>query len=161
MSGLSALSQVKAHNRTCPIRRPGSRQICRTCPALDPDMSTYLTHQRANSLGGYKRPPHLSIPVGHPIHLKYTLRPSLQLKISLPQASLQSKLPRRDLRHPLSNSLDLQLKHFINELRVFITLGDSSHKWTRSCLGVTKVVVDLRKLVLPSPSWGFDSRNQT
>jgi energy-converting hydrogenase A subunit M len=58
--------------------------------------------------------------------LKYTLRHSLELKISLPQASLQSKLYRRDLSHPLSDPLDLQLKHFIDELCVFITLGDSS-----------------------------------
>jgi hypothetical protein len=27
--------------------------------------------------------------------------------------------------------------------------------------GVTKVVVDLGKFVLPSPLWGFDSGNQT
>jgi hypothetical protein len=100
--------------------------------------------------GAIKGPPRLSSPVDHFIHLKYTLRHSLQLKISLSQASLQSRLPRRDLSHPLSDPLDLQLKHIIDELHVFITLGDSSPRRTRSCPGVTKVVVDLRKFVLPS-----------
>jgi hypothetical protein len=124
-------------------------------------MSGSLAPQRVDFLGGYKRPPRLSNPIGHSIYLKYTLRHSLELKISLPQASLQSKLSRRDLSHPLSDPLDLQLKHFIDELCVFITLGDSSPRQTRSCPGVIMVVVDLKKFVLPSHSWGFDSGNLT
>jgi hypothetical protein len=31
-----------------------------------------------------------------------------------------------------------------------------SPRWTRCSPGATKVVVGLRKFVLPSPSWGFD-----
>jgi hypothetical protein len=55
------------------------------------------------------------------------------------------------LSHPLSDPLDLQLKHLIDKLCVFITLGDSTPRRTRSCSGVTKVVVDIGKFVLPSP----------
>jgi hypothetical protein len=49
------------------------------------------------SLGGYKRPPHLSLQGDHLFWPEYTLRHSLMLKTPLPQASLQSKLPKRDL----------------------------------------------------------------
>jgi hypothetical protein len=59
----------------------------------------------------------------------------------------------------LSDPLDLQLKHFIDDLRVFVTLGDLSLRQTMSCPGVIKVMVDLGKFVLPSPLWGFDSEN--
>jgi hypothetical protein len=38
---------------------------------------------------------------------------------------------------------------------VLITLGDLSPRWTRP--GATKVMVSLKKFVLPSPSWVFDS----
>jgi hypothetical protein len=41
----------------------------------------------------------------------------------------------------MSDPLDLQLKHFIDDLHVFITLRDLSPRWTRCCPGVTKVVV--------------------
>jgi hypothetical protein len=34
------------------------------------------------------------------------------------------ELPRRDLSRPLSDPLDLQLKHITDDLRVFVTLGD-------------------------------------
>jgi hypothetical protein len=63
----------------------------------------------------------------------------------------------RDLGHPLSDSLDLQAKHFTDNLRVFITLGNLSLRRSRCPLGVTKVVVSLEKFIFPSPSWGFDS----
>jgi hypothetical protein len=81
----------------------------------------------------------------------------LELKLSLPQASLKSKPPRRDLSHLLTDPLDLQAKHFTDNLRVFVTLGDLSPRRTRCPLGATKVVVSLRKFGLPSASWGFDS----
>jgi hypothetical protein len=59
----------------------------------------------------------------------------------------------------MSDPIDLQLKHFIDNLFVFVTLGDLSPRWTRCCPRVTKVVVDLGKFISPSPSWGFDSGN--
>jgi hypothetical protein len=46
--------------------------------------------------------------------------------------------------------------HFIDDLRVFVVLGDL---FPRCCPRVTKVVVDLRKFVLPSALRGFDSGN--
>jgi hypothetical protein len=61
----------------------------------------------------------------------------------------------------LNDPLDLHLKHFTDDLRVFITLGGFVPLDGLGCPGVTKVVVDLRKFVLPSPLWGFDSRNRT
>jgi hypothetical protein len=50
-------------------------------------------------LGGYKRPPtsYLSSLVGHSVQLVNTLRQSLELQTSLPQAPFKSKVPRRDL----------------------------------------------------------------
>jgi hypothetical protein len=56
----------------------------------------------------------------------------------------------------LSDPLDLQLKQFIDNLRVFVTLGDLSLDGL-GCPEVTKVVVDPEKFVLPSPSWGLAS----
>jgi hypothetical protein len=51
----------------------------------------------------------------------------------------------------LSGPLNLQAKHFTDDLRVFVTLGDWSLRWTRCSPGVTKAVVNLREFVLPSP----------
>jgi hypothetical protein len=52
----------------------------------------------------------------------------------------------------LSDPLNLQLKHFIDNLRMFVTLDNLSPRRTRCCPGVTKVVMDLRKFVFLSPS---------
>jgi hypothetical protein len=49
------------------------------------------------ALGAIKGPPCLSSLVGHSIQLENTLRHSLELQTSLPQAPFKSKLPRRDL----------------------------------------------------------------
>jgi hypothetical protein len=68
---------------------------------------------------------------------------------SLLQASLQSKLPKRDLSHPLSDPLNLQAKHFTDDLCVFVTLENLSPIWTRCSLGVTKVMVNLESLYCP------------
>jgi hypothetical protein len=40
---------------------------------------------------------------------------------------------------------------------VFVTLGDSSPKWTRCPLGATNVVMSPEKFVLFYPLWRFDS----
>jgi hypothetical protein len=57
----------------------------------------------------------------------------------------------------LSDTLDLQAKHFINDLRVFVTLDTLSPRRTRCPPRATKVVVSLGKFVLPYPSCEFDS----
>jgi hypothetical protein len=49
----------------------------------------------------------------------------------------------------MSDPLNLQLKHFIDELRVFITLGDSAPIRTRSCPRVTKLLWTLESLYCP------------
>jgi hypothetical protein len=59
-----------------------------------------------------------------------------------------------------SDPLNFQAKHFTDDLRVFITIGDLSPRRTRCYPGVTKVVMDLRKFILPSPSWRFHSEKQ-
>jgi hypothetical protein len=116
-------------------------------------MSRSLTPQRADSLGGYKRPPRLFNPTDHSIQLANTSKPlSLKLHSNL---SFLGEI----LASLLSDPLYLQLQHFIDDLCVFVTLGDLSPRWTGCCSGVTKVVVDLKKFALPSPLWGFDIRN--
>jgi hypothetical protein len=75
-----------------------------------------------------------------------------ELKLSPPQASLKSNLPKRDLSHPLECLSQSSSKHFTDDLHVFVTLGDLSTRWTRCPPGATKVVVSLKKFVLPSPS---------
>jgi hypothetical protein len=79
-------SAAKSQNRTCPILQSGSSKVGQTCLAPDMDMFEFLTLQRADSLGRYKSPPPpcLFNPASHSIHLKYTLRHALELKISLP-----------------------------------------------------------------------------
>jgi hypothetical protein len=63
----------------------------------------------------------------------------------------------RDLRQLLRDSLDLQTKHFTDDLRVFVTLRDSSPRWTMCHPGATKIVMSLEKFVLLSLLWGFNS----
>jgi hypothetical protein len=118
-------------------------------------MSGFLTPQRLDSLGDYKRPPRLSSTVGHLFHLANTLRYSLELPTSLLLASFKSKLPKTS---HFSDPLDLHLKHFTDDLRIFVTLGNLFPRWTRLS-GSPKVVVDPKKFVLPSPLWGFYSQN--
>jgi hypothetical protein len=107
------------------------------------------------SWGAIKGPPRLSSTVGHLFHIA-TIWDTL-----LSSQPLSSKLPRRDLRLTLE----------------WLTRSSSQalHRWSPcvhyscgfvpidglGCLGVTKVGVDLRKFVLPSPLWGFDSGNWT
>jgi hypothetical protein len=159
MSGLSVLSQVKAHNRT-PL--PGSREVYRTCPAPT-RICLGLWHPNGQiPLGAIKDPPRLSSSIGHSVQLANTLRHSFlssnPLSISLKIHSNLSFI-WEIWSSLLSDSLDLQHKHFIDDLCVFVTLGNLSPRQTRCYPGVTKVVVDLEKFVLPSPSWRFDIRN--
>jgi hypothetical protein len=108
-----------------------------------------------------KGPPHISSSVGHSIHIANILRHSLELPISLLHISFKSKLPMRDL----------SLTH------EWYTRSSTPalHRWSLcvryswgfvpldrlGCPGVTKVVVDPGKFVLPSLLWGFDSGNRT
>jgi hypothetical protein len=122
-----------------------------------------LTPEWADSLGGlYKSPPPcLSSPVGHSVQHGNTLRQSLELPTSLLQASFKSKLTRRDLSLTLewptwsSTQARRRWSPCVHYSWVFIPLD------RLGCPRVTKVVVDFRKFVLPSPLWGFDSGNRT
>jgi hypothetical protein len=58
----------------------------------------------------------------------------------------------------LSDPLNLQAKRFTDDLCVFVTVRNLSPRWTRCSPKVTKVVVNLEKFILPSPSWGFDNK---
>jgi hypothetical protein len=113
------------------------------------------------SWGAIKGPPRLSSSVGHSIHIANTLRHSLQLPTSLLQASFKSKLPRRDLSltlewHTRSSYKALHQRFLcVRYSWGFVPLD------RLGCPRVTKVVLDLRKFVLPSPLWGFDSGNWT
>jgi hypothetical protein len=113
------------------------------------------------SWGAIKDTPHLSSTVGHLFHIVNNLRHSLELPNFLLPASLKSKIPRRDLSltlewHTRSSSQALYWRspcvHYSWE---FVLLDGLC------CSGVTKVVVDPRKFILPSPLWRFDSVNQT
>jgi hypothetical protein len=113
-------------------------------------MFEFLTLQRLDSLRGYKSPPRLSSTVGHSDHIVNTLKHSLELPTSLFQALFKSKHPMRDLKLTFE----------------WPTRSSSQvlHRWcpcVRYSWGVTKVVVDHGKFVLPSPLWGFDSGNQS
>jgi hypothetical protein len=111
--------------------------------------------------GAIKDPPRFSSQVGHSFHLANTLRHSLELPTSLFQASFKSKLPRRDLSPTLewpTRSSTHTLHWWSLCIRYsceFIPLDELG------CTRVTKVVVDFKKFVLPSPLWGFDSGNWT
>jgi hypothetical protein len=117
--------------------------------------------QRLDSLEGYKSPPRLSSSVGHSIHIANTLRHSIELPTSLLQASFKSKLPKRDLSLTLEwpTRSSTQALHrrspCVRYSWEFVPLDGLGH------LGITKVVVDPGKFVLPSPLWGFNSGNQT
>jgi hypothetical protein len=88
---------------------------------------------------------------------KYFEPKLLELKLSLPQASLKFKLPKRDLSHLLECPSQSSSKHSTDDLYVYVTLGDLPTRRTRCPPGANNVMVSLRKFVLPSPSWGFDS----
>jgi hypothetical protein len=111
------------------------------------------------SWGVIKDPSRLSSTVGHTFHITNTLRHSLELTTSLLQASFKSKLPRRDLRltleWPTRSSSQTLHRWFpcVHYSWGFVPLDGLG------CARVTKVVVDLKKFVLPSPLWGFDSEN--
>jgi hypothetical protein len=117
--------------------------------------------QQLDFLEGYKKPSRLSSRIGHSFHLTNTLKHYLDLSTSLLQASFKSKLLRRDL------SLTLEW---------YTRSSSQSLHWRSSCVryswrfnpldepgcpGVTKVVVDPEKFILPSFLWWFNSKNWT
>jgi hypothetical protein len=119
-------------------------------------MSKFLTPQWLDPLrAAIKGHPRLSSTVVHSFHIANTLRHSLELTTSLLQASFKSKLPMRDLRLTFewptrSSSQALHWRSLcVRYSWGFILL------YGLGCPGVTKVVVDPKKFVLPSPLWGF------
>jgi hypothetical protein len=98
---------------------------------------------------------------GHSFSHCNTLRHSLELPTSLPQASFKSKLPMRDL------SLTLEWPTRSSSQALHRRSPCVRYSWGfvpldgLGCPRVTKVVVDLRKFVFPSPLWGFDSGSWT
>jgi hypothetical protein len=113
------------------------------------------------SSGAIKGPSRLSSMVGNSFHIANTLRHSLELPTSLLQASFKSKLPRRDL------SLTLEWPTWSSSQALHWWSLCVRYSWGfvpldgLGCPGITKVVVDPGKFVLPSPLWGFDSGNRT
>jgi hypothetical protein len=159
MCGLLELTWVKPRHWTCPVPRPDSSNHLQTYSAPSPDMSVSLWHpNRKIPLGGYKMsitPPSLSLLLHcfeNTLNQHFLSSKSLSFKLHSNPSFL-----REIWAIILSVLLNLQAKHFTNDPYVFITLEDLSPRWTRYYPGVTKVVVNLRKFVLSSPSWGFDS----
>jgi hypothetical protein len=105
--------------------------------------------------------PRLSSTIDHSFHIANTLRHSLELPTSLLHASFESKLPRRDLSLSLESPTRSSSQAFHRQsLYIRYSWGFVSLNGL-GCPGVTKVVVDPGKFVLPSHLWGFDSGNQT
>jgi hypothetical protein len=127
--------------------------------------------QNPERLAGHVRPPTTRFPwgatprlsslVGHSFWLEYTLRHSLELQTSLPQAPFKSKLPRRDL----SLTFEWPTRSSTQALHRWSPCVRYSWEFVPldglGCPRVTKIVVDFRKFILPSPLWGFDSGNRT
>jgi hypothetical protein len=103
----------------------------------------------------------LSNTVGHSFYIANTLRHPLELPTSLLQAPFKSKLPMRDLGLTLewltrSSSQALHRRSpCVRYSWGFVSLDGLG------CPGVTKVVVDPKKFILPSPLWGFNNVSRT
>jgi hypothetical protein len=157
MSGLSAFTQIRTRHQTCPVSSPDSRECCWTCLAPIPDMSGSLTPPMGRFPWGLQKASHTSL------------------------AHLATQFSLHTLWNTLlsSNSLSLKLHsklRFLGEIWATFWVTHSTFKQSTSLtifvcsflletcpldglggLGVTKVMVDLKKFVSPSPSWGFDS----
>jgi hypothetical protein len=122
------------------------------------DMSGFLTPQRLDFLGGYKRPPCLSSRVGHSVQLANILRHSHELPTSLLQASFKSKLPRRDLSFTLewpTRSSTQALHQRSPCVRYSWRFVPLDRLWESPRLWWTS-----KSLYCPL-LWGFDSGNRT
>jgi hypothetical protein len=152
MSGQLELTQVKPRHWICPVPKPGSSNHLRICPAPARTCSDLWHPNGKIPFGCYKRTP-MPPQLGRSLHsIANTLN-----QCFLWSKPLSFKLPKRDLSRPFEWPSKSLSKCFTDDLHVFVTLGDLSPWWTRCCLGVTKVVMNLRKFVLPSPLCGFDS----
>jgi hypothetical protein len=76
------------------------------------------------SWGAIKVPPCLSSTVGHSFHIANPLRHSLELPTFSSKLHSNSSFLGEISASLLSDSLDLYLKHFTDDLRVFIALGN-------------------------------------
>jgi hypothetical protein len=113
------------------------------------------------SLGAIKAPPPHTFLAREVTHLNLkTLWDTLLSSKPLSQAPFKSKFHRKDLSLSLEwpSRSSTQVLHWQSPCVCYS--WDLSPRWTRCCPGVTKVVMDLRKFVLSSPSWGFVSENQ-
>jgi hypothetical protein len=161
MSDQTQFLSDKVLDRTYPVPKPVSRVVCGTCPTPIPNKSgprpghvwVFDTPMARFSWGAIKGP-HTSLAW---LATHFTLQTLWDTLLS--SQPLSSKLPRRDLSLTLEwpTRSSSQALHRQSSC-VHYSWGFIPLDWL-GCPGVTKVVVDPGKFVLPSTLWGFDSGN--